>query len=291
MKRYLIGLISSFSMIYSALFSVDMDNTCRFDIGYRQDDLQWKVHFLPEDNIVDYQKWHDLKIIQLTGTVESLICDQFYLRGVGDYGWILEGTKSFKEKDLDLFDVSSHQLKAHTRGSVYDFSGAIGYQFNFFEDQIQLRSLAGYSYHVQRFRDKHYHDMTFLVNFFEDVKSTYKYQWEGPWAGVYLSYLWDCQWQIFTEYQFHWNHFKGDINDCLVPGSSKEAGRAHGVLGQEITLGFRHHISCDFEVGILGNYKYWVCNKGTIHSKGQAFNMKNLSWQSLSALLDISYYF
>ncbi len=123
-------------------------------------------------------KWKDLNVwlIELRG--KYVTCDNIYLRGYADYGWITHGKhtdrREFSRSDFssDSFSSGSFSENANNigevdfdgsarfhhrikRGHVYDASLAVGYQFRWCDDSFAVSPLIGYSWHGQQFSGRH----------------------------------------------------------------------------------------------------------------------------------------
>lgn len=293
LKILILLLIFSFEITTTSLRGYEIEIEAGIAAGYRSDNLHWTVSSLPYANVLTEEKWDPIQIFQIYGKADAYICDVFYLRGEADYGWIGQGKKNLDEFDLDGIMTWEKEgwLQADTKGHVYDFSGGVGYSFGFFSDCLQWMPLAGYSFHAQKFKDRRYRDKMYLVNFFEEVRSSYTYYWSGPWIGFYTAYLWDNDFKLSFEYQYHFGCYHAKIEDNLVSYVDNETQKNHHVHGHDLTLGiFYPHWEC-WTIGLVGNYKYWVGKHGTNQVDDQSFALKNVTWRSLSALFNVSYHF
>lgn len=74
--------------------SVEADTTVEFGIGYRTDDISWKLDAPSTLHPDTFSKLHfkDLEIFAIHGRIKSRCGDCFYYRVDGTYGWILDGT-------------------------------------------------------------------------------------------------------------------------------------------------------------------------------------------------------
>lgn len=284
-------LLAILKGIFSFLEAIEIENDFSFGLGYRYDDLSWEISSLPLSNVLTTEKWQNLQIFQLSGEVDTYVCDRFYFQLKGDYGWLRFGKKSFDELDLDgvITFTEEEWLKARSKGYVYDLSGGVGYLFPFLYDRLQVLPLVGYSYNVQHFEDSHYKDKIFLLNVFEDIKSSYTYRWNGPWAGINLSYFCENKLKLFFEYQFHLSSYRGKIKNNFVD-EDVENQKKYPILGNDLTLGF-FYPSNQWAIGVVGNYKFFSGSNGNNKREDKTFILKHVSWRSLNITFDISYCF
>lgn len=118
-------------------------------------------------------KWKDLNIWQIEIKGKYVTCDNVYFRFNGDYGWVTSG----KNTDTDNFDrgygcgdyndcgdnffsgnnnyTQNGRSHSKTKGNVYDFRLALGYQFKLCDDSFSIAPLIGYSWHGQHLKDHH----------------------------------------------------------------------------------------------------------------------------------------
>ena len=278
--------------ISANLYSVPFDTDLSLEIGYRYDDLSWTVTSLPPSNILTEQKWGALQICQVTGKVEFTLDERFFFRAEGDYGLIAHGQKFLDERDLDniVSFAEDGWLEAHTLGYVYDFSGGLGYVFPFFCNRFQCIPLVGYSYNVQHFNDGRYSDKVYMLNFFEDAESHYTYRWMGPWIGCCFSYLFENTCRASIEYQFHWNLYRGKINDNLTDNET-ELQKNNRIWGNDITLRLFSPCWKCWTIGLVGNYKFSRGTDGDDKFEHENFTLEKVSWRTMSITLSALRYF
>jgi len=111
-------------------------------------------------------KWNDLNIWQIGANFKYLTCDDIYVRGMIDYGWITNGgyklvdyAESTTETFSNLQETSSGFITSagdsnKQRGHVYDASIALGYQFRMCDDTLAITPLIGYAWNGQHLNTK-----------------------------------------------------------------------------------------------------------------------------------------
>jgi len=113
-------------------------------------------------------KWNNLNIWQIDANFKYLTCDDIYVRGMVDYGWInnakfdlVQYTSSASvvlsnptlgSNGASLYTSSGNSNKQ--KGQVYDANLAIGYQFRLCDDTLSLTPVIGYGWNGQHLNAK-----------------------------------------------------------------------------------------------------------------------------------------
>lgn len=213
--------------------------------------------------------WKDLTIWQVTAEVDVLMPSHVYARFEADYGWITHGIS--KEIDVSQDGLSKRKLESPSKGhkgSIYDLSGGIGYQFSWCEDTIRASPLLGYAYNSQHLSMPTAHQSRFLNVFLAEIGALpqhrlYKARWFGPWLGVDLSYRVNCDWKLLATYEYHWTGYRAasdwTLRNDFPPHFSHHAhGRA-----QIIELGMDYAFRPEWFVCLMGSYEYWWTRIGS----------------------------
>jgi hypothetical protein len=149
----------------SSLFAAcGCDSCCQsvdVSVGWRQDNLKWKMKHLDSSDI----SGHANSRILFKGVNSYTISGEakwagpaYYIRLSGEYGTTANGRakERFKINSPYLYhpiDVdTSNRVKR--RSEVYDFDGAVGYPFSFFCCRLSVIPLIGFSFHRQHLRVK-----------------------------------------------------------------------------------------------------------------------------------------
>lgn len=200
MRKFAVTLMASL-LSCSAAFAFwpeATDASLEVGVGYRQDTLEWKTHsrfdtgyFSGSDygysgfdgyddgnfyglpgSVGSHLKWKDINIWTIDIRGRYVTCDNVYLRGNADYGWVTSGKNTDRDfarfngygngydNGGDYFDnngSNSEFARSHSKvkGNVYDVRLAVGYQFKLCDDSFSIAPLIGYSWHGQHFRDNH----------------------------------------------------------------------------------------------------------------------------------------
>ena len=267
------------------------ESVLTFDVGggYRSDNLNWKR--FPSETSEISEKWENIGMGVVETNASFLACEHYLFRADFDSGWF---EKSGKQTYTTYSDnVLTEELKARTRGQVYDVSGGIGYQFNIPCYRTSIAPLVGYSYNYQRFKNSQY------VNQLTDPEVTttshnrYKYRWNGPWLGLDLVTQPYCDLLIFFDYEFHWSTLNADIHENFVEGQEPAKVKLDNCYGNEYTVGSSYVFCDEWFLGLKFNYKQFWGNKGHYRVEDQETKIavRDLNWETYSITLDVGYNF
>ena len=136
-----------------------MDNVFKlliFNVGWRRDNLDWKLHHLRSDCfygcINDHVHFKDINSYTVSGKAKWFSSD-YYVRVSAEYGWTEKGRahEDFHLHSPYLYDsayiFTSDPVKR--RSEVYDFDGAVGYPFQLCCSRLWIAPLIGFSFHRQ----------------------------------------------------------------------------------------------------------------------------------------------
>ncbi len=190
MRRFVVTIMASLLSCSAAqaFLPEAVESSIEVGVGYRKDKLEWKTSTHPHGSgssssygdgygfpvkAESKLKWKDLSIWQIEAIGKYVTCDNIYLRGNADYGWITDG-KNTDTDTITLGDAYSegasfeHKTKSKSKGHVYDIRLAIGYQFKMCDDSFSISPLIGYSWNAQKIKDRHSKDSS-SDSYFADV--------------------------------------------------------------------------------------------------------------------------
>lgn len=250
MRKFILALMTSLlsCSAASAFWPEATVSSLEIGVGYRNDSVKWKRD-LSHGCSCDYNsgysysggsecdeelKWKDLNIWLIEARGKYVTCDNVYLRGSIDYGWITSGKLKHRPgfgfdccdcfDGGDYYDFSSNRNK-HVKGNVWDGKLAVGYQFRWCDECLAIAPVVGYSWHGQEYRHgKHDCSYDYSGYYFSDYSScsydyssssSYDYssgggrhkitqRWNGPFIGFDLDYRFCCDWNFFLGYEYHW---------------------------------------------------------------------------------------
>lgn len=242
-----------------------------FDLGYtyRRDKLKWSIGSDDGPNILSELSWKNLYINQISAMGYLTTQDHFYLRGFADYGGIFHGTN----QDSDFFGDNrtlefSRSINKADKGEVFDLSAAIGREFDFLCNTLRLVPLVGYSWHEQHLRMMHGNQVLFtpnpaLTGPIDNLHSSYKTRWFGPFVGADLFYDISCNWSLFGTVEYHSVLYRGTghwnlRNDFLDDFHHKAHGQGFtGAVGAKYT-------ECgNWNLSLIAAFQNWKTRKGS----------------------------
>lgn len=131
------------------------------EAGWRSDALDWKISDLKASHVSakvnDRIHFKDINSYTISGQLKC-VSSSYYIKASADYGWTDKGRahEHFNIESPYIYDSisvkTSNPIKRQSE--VYDFSGAIGYPFAFFNCRLSIIPLIGFSYHRQHLRVK-----------------------------------------------------------------------------------------------------------------------------------------
>lgn len=296
--------------------------------GYRHDDFNWSIG--DPDNCLDLGlpdvlsrlTWKDLGIWTVNLEADILTCGNVLLRARATYGTIFHG----HVRDSDFWDVpfceeefefSRSESKAN-KGQIYDYSGAIGYEYVWWDGAFIILPLAGYSYEAQHLNMFDGEQLINVDPFTGDLgplgeihglHSTYKTRWYGPWIGLDLAWNVNLCLSVYAEYEYHWTQYRGhghwNLRPDLPHGFSH---RAHG-KGHMLKGGLEYEFCPGWLIGIDAEYQLWRTYKGTDRTDilvdivddddnliGQEIipvflRLNHVNWRNLNFSLNLGYVF
>lgn len=253
------------------LLAFDTSFLFELGTGYRQDSLNWNFAGPGRfPTVLSELKWKNLHIWQILGEMRVTTCHEIYLKATADYGRIFQG----KNRDSD-FEKNSRKGEFSRsdndagKGEVFDFSGGIGYQFNFFCRSLKFSPLVGYSHHEQHlkmfsgFQTIDLRDPSFENKYFSGLHSSYHAKWTGPWIGFDLQYLLNDCFDFYGGFEYHWAHYRGKGHWNLRTDFADDIKHtARHVHGFNTFLEAFYSFYGNWKVGLKGNYEYWKANHG-----------------------------
>ncbi len=277
------------------------------DNGYRVDNLKFNIAgdkngFNP--NILSELTWHDLESYQVKGSGRITFDKLCVVRGYLDYGWIFAGDN----QDSDYLGNNrsfefSRSNNNSDNGDLLDASLGLGVPFKVPSSRydLTLTPLGGYSYHEQNLTITDGNQTLdpfglFGTGPFPGLDSEYRARWEGPWAGLDLSFRMTRKLTFGSTLEYHWADYTADARwnlrtDFAQPKSFRHTARGHGVVGgfnAKYALTPRWGLHADVDV------QYWRTGYGTdtTHfSNGTSVEtrLNKVKWDSYDFLFGATY--
>ena len=336
MRKFIFALMASSLLScspVSAFWQEAVDSSLEVGVGYRQDNIKFKKELTglssssngsqnssssERPRFKSERKFKDMDIWLIEGRGKYVTCDNIYLRGAVDYGWITAG-KLKRNFEFNNFEVESDLITnhRHLRGNVWDGKLALGYQFKWCDEAMSLSPVVGYGWNGQEIKRGHGDDYSYSSS----SSSSYSYSdysfssrnkltqhWKGPFIGIDLDYRLCCDWNLFASYEYHWAdyHSKEKSEDNIgINGDfySDSKIHMHGKNGSGNVLNFGVNWDlCDcWTLGVRGEFQWWdvdkaherrkVCKDRIAEEASFACNFnsetKRITWDSASVILDL----
>lgn len=279
MKELTYGILAALSMASSiiawecpegvrGLVGQVCDNEFELGYTYRRDSLNWSIGLDEGPNVLSDLSWRDLYINQLTTYGYVATDEHLYLRWVADYGRIFHGTN----QDSDYFDDDrenefSRSINKANKGEVFDLSAAIGREFYFFCNQLRIVPLVGYAWNEQHLRMFDGEQVLFTPNPaavgpIENLHSSYKARWYGPWLGIDLFYLINNCLTAFGTIELHSVSYRGighwNLREDFVDNFHH---KAHG-QGVTSAVGLKYQYNSQWNISLTAQYQTQRTHKG-----------------------------
>lgn len=181
MFKFLIQCILLFCTLQSSLGFAMCHQSVEVGVGWRRDNLKWRVKGLGLDEscvdakVFSHILFKEIDMYMISGKARWIDCG-YYIRLAADYGRSEKGRahEHFKIESPLLLAARSGELSTHEsnrikrRSEAYNFNGAVGYPFTFYCCRLNVVPLIGYSYHRQRLRVKRHSEgcySSFCKNF------------------------------------------------------------------------------------------------------------------------------
>ncbi|NGX61215.1 MAG: hypothetical protein K940chlam9_00698 [Chlamydiae bacterium] len=268
-----------------------------FEGGYRWDKLDNRVVFYGGEFFAGGQIFNQINSVQIGGRGRWMITDYLVLKGLGHYGWVLDGE----------FDQTTYT--GDLDGNVWDVSAAIGWALQCHPCWGVIPSV-GWAYSELDITVK---DVSTGIVPPESKRISLsnidcKQSIQGPWGGFELFFDPSCCLDISLAYELHKGRWRGDYFPD-VGDFGPDFGRIGGFAAKRTNNhmwgnifrmeGIYTFCSC-FDVGLLLTYEFW---KGQYASSG---NFKrtitpvapftntpviDVGWKSFSAMVQVGYRF
>ncbi len=276
----------------------DCHSNLRFDVGYRQDNYEWKlripneIEFENSEDDLLRSNFNDVHVLQLGLHLDGTFCNCVYGRAEGQIGWILDGNHDEKFRfvqsstgGIDTVDVVEIHNVIDGRNTV-DFSFALGYPFRCWNSCWVIAPVAGYSYKSQYvFIDRNQRFAPEPASVTPapvthqpvlTIQSCHQDKWLNKWYGPFIGFdtLYDsCDcFRLYGQFEFHFARFKGKkqvAHDFSIPSTffPSDFLRNFDVSARKNTHGYLFRIGGEYDItqcvyaGIEALYQRFTANK------------------------------
>ncbi len=247
--------------------------------GYRQDDLDWNIAGDlkgKNPNVLSELKWRDLLIHEFHLGMRTKLKKAFYLKGSISYGVIYDGDNRDSDYVADNREEEfSRSNNDAGQGNTLDGLLGAGYRFRLISQSFSVIPLVGYSYHHQHLKMKDgFQTVTWAggppLGPFEDLDSSYKAEWQGPWIGFEMI-LETIKFtrvlppiSFYAGWEYHWADYyaKADWNlrdDFNHPKSFEHEADGTGMVA---SLGVCLRLSDKWSVRVGYETEEWSTDRG-----------------------------
>lgn len=282
--------------------NVEAGTSVQFGIGYRSDDINWKVKASDDiaKNTYSHLNFRDLEIFTLQAKLKGVCGDCVYYRIDGQYGWILDGTVRESdqfavsyptETQTTIVDVVTHNDVK--RNYVADFNVGIGYPLqNCMCPELQIVPTLGFAYDTQRMRVKNHDNVVDHLTSSEissiplspegDRHSKYRTTWWGPYIGIDLAYSnCDC-WNLYAELEYHFGtRARRERNSDTGYSFFDSYERTKRATGVSVKVGSTYAFACNWFADAYVTYKRFYADD----------HRDRLTWRTIGVAMDVGYVF
>jgi len=277
MKHIVLSLFGIFlTVISSEAATVSLRSN--FDVGYRQDRLAWSIAGNMSGNnpnVLSELEWK-VDSIELAGDIWLLSAKNHgsapFIRFWGNYGFIYDGNARDSDYQGDNRTAEYSRMECTAdNGYVYDFAGAIGWEFAWQTPDNRNFSAApfmGYSTNVQNLSlsdgkqviTSRYSPPPGPI---PGLDSNYTAEWRGPLAGLHFRYTYADALTLWMEGLYHQVDYEGEAEwnlrtDFAQNPSFRQVAEGNGWTfsgGGFCTIDKRHSIGANL------SYRKWTADE------------------------------
>lgn len=274
--------------------------------GYQRNDLNWTIADTDNNpNILSELQWKKVESAMLETGVTITYADSWQAEAKFGYGYTVNGRN--QDSDYDFNDRQGEFSRSYSiseDGSIFDFSGTLGYHFKLGSNKavaLHLTPKLGFAYHTQQFGDSHaVQTIPAYSNFGNGgLNKTYDAAWFGPWAGVDAQILLHNRLSLQSSIAYHLAKYEGTGNwmlrgDFQHPASFRHSANGDGIV---VSSSVGYLVDSDWTVRLSADYQRWKArNKGidtTYFSNGYVGETKlnQVNWNSYGFNLGVEYNF
>jgi hypothetical protein len=284
--------------------NVDADTSAQFGIGYRSDDISWKVR--TPDSVApetySHLNFRDLEIFSLQGKIKGVCGDCVYYRLDGQYGWVLDGSV----RESDQFSVGSPapgettivNVAVHNdvkSNYVADFNVGVGYPIqNCWCPDLQIVPVVGFAYDTQRLRAKNHNTVQsqltsaqiaaipLTTGLLASDHSRFRSTWWGPYIALDLAFCHQECWNLYGEFEYHFGtRARRERNSDIGFSFFDSYERTKRASGFSLKFGSTYAFHCNWFADAYITYKRFT---GHDHKD-------RLTWRTIGIAMDVGYVF
>ncbi len=297
------------NLISTSLQSVEPPTFFDVSGGYRFDRITCRVnsYFEPGDfESSDKLKCKSVALYTVGAKAQIALCDYWYLKGYGSYGWGNSGSYYEKVKTPGLSSVCSKADLHDNRARDYQVGFGYIYPVDGCWGCWGLGPVWGWFYHDQRVKLKNARTDGFPDPVLDGL--IYKNRWSGPWLGIDAVYR-HCNFLVMGGFEYHWAwwHASWNLDGHDIPNVAfSDRRRSHRAHGCVLYLDGKWEFYTCWHVGVGLKWQFFEARSGRLQPRAGDFDevgeylglsntqkekIQSARWQSVSATLDIGYGF
>jgi hypothetical protein len=234
------------------------DSSFEFDVAYRRDKIEWEIDAhttVPVDGVdapvklASKLEWRDLDIWQVGLRGKYVTCDNLYLRGYADYGWITHGKVSdrdyitadsyYSDCDCDSYSDYSNYYSCYDYYSNFCCNDYSSYSYDSCNSGVEFASSCG------RSKKGHVYDASLALG--------YLFKWCDDSVGLapVVGYSWHGQHLNIREGYDYYNQDTNCGCDSVSGLNSHYHTRWNGPF---LGLDFDYRFGCEWT--LFASYEY-----------------------------------
>jgi len=233
--------------------------------GYKRDSFQWQTAS-PAGGISPFvdATWEQLNLWEIQADLNFQLPMGFVAKGHAAYAFTFSGNtqqNGYIDNNSAPFIQSTGSADS---GYSADFSGAVGYQFDWGKPVVNdfsgyLTPLVGFAFQEQKYTMRGgVQTLGGGAPTAANLNNDYLAGWAGPWLGFDAGMSFFERHGIFTSFEHHWADYRG-LGDWQENHLEHHA-QAHGYKTQ---LGYQFKPNATWAFSFAFAYEYWETGAGT----------------------------
>jgi len=233
--------------------------------GYKNDSFKWQVAS-PDNSISPFvaTKWDNVNLWQIQADVGFQLPVGFVAKAHAAYAFTFAGNAQQNGYFDNNSDPAVQTNSSADSGYAADFSGAVGYQFDWNDQSSNSLSgyvtpLVGFAFQEQKYSMRGgTQTVTGESPTQANLNNDYIAGWIGPWLGFDAGVNLFKQHRVFTSFEHHWADFRGLGN--WQNSHLEHLAKAHGYKTQ---IGYQYQPNAIWAFNLAFEYQFWDTNTGT----------------------------
>ncbi|MDF1584612.1 MAG: hypothetical protein P1P78_15070 [Methyloprofundus sp.] len=237
--------------------------------GYVNQSLAWQIAS-PDGGVDPFlqAKWRQLDLWQIKADLGFHLPLGFVAKGHAAYAFTFAGDAQQNGYFANNSDPAYQLNSQADSGYAADFSGALGYQFDWGQSEESFvggyfTPLAGYAYQEQKYIMRGGVESFAGQNTPQPaVHNDYLAEWSGPWVGFDAGLNLFKQHELFASFGYHWVDYRasGDWSNSAGLQHLEHSAKAHGYV---TSVGYRFKPNSRWNFNVAFDYQHWDADKGS----------------------------